>query len=232
MHLLYIDDSGVVFDKNCRFCVLAGFSIYETQTYWIEKAINDITAKFFPAFPNIELHGTDMRSGKNEWRHLPSQVREAAMLELLNLVKTSFPKINLFGAVIDKTAASGIDISEYLFTQVASRFDMFLGRIFKNKGTHERGIAIFDKSVTELTIQKWSHTFQAIGHQWGSRLHNFAEVPLFLDSKMSRLIQLADLIAYAIYRNYEAGDNTYFSVIENCFDQEGGVVHGFHAKTR
>jgi hypothetical protein len=210
--------------------VLAGFSIYETQTYWIEKAVNELTAKWFPAFPAIELHGTYMRTGKNEWRHIPAQAREQAMKELLTLIKNSFPKINLFGAVIAKSAASGIDISEYLFTQVASRFDMFLGRIYRNTGEHERGIAIFDKTASEIEIQKWSRTFQQIGHQWGSRLHNFAEVPLFLDSKMSRLIQLADLVAYAIYRKYESGDASLFSIIENCFDTEGGIVHGFHAR--
>jgi Protein of unknown function (DUF3800) len=59
-------------------------------------------------------------------------------------------------------------------------------------------------------------------------IRNFSEVPLFLDSKASRLIQLADLVAYAIFRYFEKGDNRFFPIIEPRFDSEGGVRHGLH----
>jgi hypothetical protein len=207
---------------------LAGFSIYETQTYWIEKAINTIIEKYIPSFTGIELHGTDIRTGKREWRGIPAIIRENILMDIVNLVAQSYPKIILFGSVIAKTAASGINISEMLFTQIASRFDMFLGRKYKNTQNHARGVAIFDKSTSELDIQKWSRIFKSTGHQWGT-LHNFAEVPLFLDSKMSRLIQLADIIAYSLFRKYEFHDDKYFSVIQNCFDKEGNIHHGLNS---
>lgn len=54
---------------------------------------------------------------------------------------------------------------------------------------------------------------------------------MFLDSKASRLIQLADLVAFALYRHHEAGDSRYFEIIESCFDSEGGVIHGLYTKT-
>jgi Protein of unknown function (DUF3800) len=59
-------------------------------------------------------------------------------------------------------------------------------------------------------------------------LTSLIKVPLFLDSKASRLIQLADLIAYAVFRHFEKGDNRFFPIIEPRFDSEGGVVHGLH----
>lgn len=86
---------------------------------------------------------------------------------------------------------------------------------------------IFDKSTYETTIQALASDFRTIGHKWGV-LRNYAEVPLFLDSKASRLIQLADLIAYSVFLMYERGDDTFFSIIKNRFDAEGGVVHGLH----
>ncbi|GMO40655.1 MAG: hypothetical protein Pg6C_01480 [Treponemataceae bacterium] len=92
MHLLYIDDSGGIEDTKCRFCVLAGFSVFETQTYWLEKSINELVIKWFPDFPSLELHGTYMRTGKNEWRHIPAPAREQAMKDLLTLIKIVFPK--------------------------------------------------------------------------------------------------------------------------------------------
>lgn len=228
VYLLYIDDSGAIGDKNCTHCVLAGFAIYETQTYWLGKAVDNIMQKYFPSFSGIELHGTDIRSGAKAWRGIPAETRKELMHELLSLISTSYPQIVLFGSVIAKPAASGIDISENLFTQVASRFDMFLKRKYYKNNNKERGIAIFDKCTTEYDIQRWSHIFQDTGHQWGDRLRNLAEVPLFLDSKMSRLIQLADIIAYSLFRKYEHNDDQYFSIIKDCFDQEGGVTHGLH----
>ncbi len=69
--------------------------------------------------------------------------------------------------------------------------------------------------------------FKSTGHTFG-RLRNLAEVPVFIDSEASRLIQLADLVAYALFRHHEFNDSTYYDVIRNSFDSEGGVVHGLY----
>ncbi|MHC5829162.1 MAG: DUF3800 domain-containing protein, partial [Nostoc sp.] len=107
-----------------------------------------------------------------------------------------------------------------------SRFDRYLIRQHKNDNT-QRGIIIFDKSTYETTIQSLATDFRTIGYSWGV-IRNFSEVPLFLDSKASTLIQLADLLAYAIFRHFEKGDSRFFSIIQSRFDSEGGIVHGLH----
>ncbi|WP_235006733.1 DUF3800 domain-containing protein [Calothrix rhizosoleniae] len=86
---------------------------------------------------------------------------------------------------------------------------------------------IFDKSTYESTIQGLATDFRTSGHSWG-KLMNFSEVPLFLDSRASRLIQLADIIAYSIFRYFEQEDDRFFSIIESRFDSEGGITHGLH----
>jgi hypothetical protein len=230
MYLLYVDDSGSVDDKNCKHCILAGFAVFETKTYWIEKTINDIIAKYIPTYPDIEIHGSPMRSGKGEWRGIPANIRDAIIMEILRLIPPDHG-IRLFASVIAKTRTTNLStIPNDLFTQVASRFDMFLGRIYKNSGMKnpQRGIAIFDDSRNELEFQSLSHVFTNTGNQWGNRLNNFAEVPLFLNSKMSRLIQLADLIAFSLFRNYEYNDSRYFDIIKDCFDTDGKSVYGLH----
>ena len=226
MYLLYVDEAGSVNDKLCNHCVLAGFAVYETKPYWIDKEINNILDRHIPTYPEIELHGSPMRSGKGVWRGIPKETRNAIMIDVLNIVAQD-RSIRLFASVIAKSKSS-IDISGNLFTQVASRFDMFLGRKYKKSEEAQRGIVIFDKSTEELTIQRLSSVFTHVGHQWGKRLNNFAEVPLFLDSKMSRLIQLADLIAFSIFRYFEYNDETYFSVIKHCFDADEKAIHGLH----
>ena len=63
MYLLYVDDSGLVSDKKCMHCVLAGFAIRETKTYWVQQAVDNIIIKHLGT-PNVEIHGTYIRTGK------------------------------------------------------------------------------------------------------------------------------------------------------------------------
>ena len=53
---------------------------------------------------------------------------------------------------------------------------------------------------------------------------------MFLDSKSSRLIQLADHIVYATFRRYQADDLTYFNVIQDIYDSDGDTIHGLSHK--
>lgn len=117
----------------------------------------------------------------------------------------------------------------HAFEQISSRFDMFLRRLYTKHGDPQRGIMVFDKSSTEQRIQTLARDFKYSGHSWGTT-QNYAEVPLFLDSRASRLIQLADLVAYAIFRHFEHKDSAFFDVIKDCFDAEGGVRHGLYIK--
>jgi hypothetical protein len=71
--------------------------------------------------------------------------------------------------------------------------------------------------------------FKYAGHPWG-RTKNYAEVPVFLDSPASRLIQLADLVAFALFRFYEDNGNSFYDIIKRCFDSEGGAERGLHVR--
>lgn len=91
-----------------------------------------------------------------------------------------------------------------------------------------RGIFVFDrKQSDEANMQALHQTFKHVGHANG-RLCNFAEVPLFIDSKASRLIQLADTVCYWIYRRYEAGDDHGWAFIDPYFAKLGNGRTGLH----
>jgi len=108
-------------------------------------------------------------------------------------------------------------------------YDMFLKRLFSKHRDAQRGLILLDKSSTENRIQTLAREFKYEGHSWG-RTKNYAEVPVFLDSKASRLIQLADLVAFALFRFHEYNDNSFYDVIKHCFDSEGGVEHGLYVR--
>lgn len=207
--------------------MLAGFCVFERQGYWIANELDQIAARFDPAEPTaVELHGSPMFGGRGRWRSYPKENRHQAIEDSLKVFLQSHPSNRLFASVIKKSAVSPKDPVELAFEQLASRFDKYLMRLHRQGDTH-RGIIIFDKSTYETTIQSLATDFRTIGCTWGL-IRNFSEVPLFLDSKASRLIQLADLIAYAVFRYFEKGDNRFFPIIEPKFDSEGGIVHGLH----
>ena len=55
-----------------------------------------------------------------------------------------------------------------------------------------------------------------------------ADVPLFTDSRATRLLQVADLVSYALSHRYKPGasDLSYLNRIWPRFDDDNGVVHG------
>lgn len=227
MYLLYADESGSVNDANQQYFVLAGFCVFERQGYWLSNELDKIAARFDPADPStVELHGSPMNGGRGMWRRHPVADRITAMEDALKVFIASHSSNRLFGSVVKKSKVSPADPVEFAFEQLSSRFDHYLTRLHKS-GDTQRGVILFDKSTYETTIQSLATDFRTIGHNWGI-IRNFAEVPLFLDSRASRLIQLADLIAYAIFRYFERGDDRLYSIIRNRFDSDGGIVHGLY----
>lgn len=232
MHLLYADESGSISDPNQRYFVLAGISAFERETHWIEQELDKIAARFNPGQPHsIELHGSPMRSGRGGWDRHPKAIREQSMLDALRsgVCDRHTRHVRLFGAVLEKRNFSGQDIAKVAFEQLSSRFDHFLARLHNQKRDTQRGLILFDKSSTEQRIQTLAREFKYDGHSFGVT-RNYAEVPVFVDSRASRLIQLADLIAYALFRHFEHGDSKYYQVIEHRFDAEGGVIHGLYQR--
>ena len=90
MYLLYVDDSGLATDKNCKQCVLAGLAIRDTKTFYVQQDVERILAKY-PDCKNLELHGTRMRSGKGEWRAIPKEAREGLMKEIIAYIAAHYP---------------------------------------------------------------------------------------------------------------------------------------------
>jgi len=230
MYLLYADHSGDPSDPNLKYVVFAGIAVFERQGYWISEKLDAIAARFDPADPgSIELHGSPMRQGRDGWDCFPVPDRIQAMKDALGVLSQSHPSNRVFACVVRPDAISSRDPYEYCFEQLASRFDLYLMRLHRG-GDTQRGLIVFDEAAYETSIQNLARNFRSVGHTWGV-LRNLAEVPLFLDSRASRLIQLADLVAYAIARRFEREDSQFYEVVEDRFDREGSTVHGLHVKS-
>jgi hypothetical protein len=224
MHLLYLDDSGAVRNAEDRHIILAGVAIFERLPYWFSRRLDVIARSVKPeGWEDLEFRGVDIFSGRKQWRKIDRAVRENAYARALETLAAS-KQVRLFGAAIHKAAISPEDPMEYAFEQLVNRFDRFLGRLHRKNDT-QRGIIILDKTSYETSLQGLTREFRIDGHRW-AQLHNIAETPLFVDSRATRMIQYADLIAFAVRKYFENGHAAHLDKISHLFDAEGGVIHG------
>ena len=226
MYILYLDGSGSVKNPNERHFVLAGVAVFERQIYHlISKTDAFVGSLDLGDAHDVELHGSVMANGsKLPWKGRSRQIRLDIIERGLDLLKDAHWSVRAFAVVVDKRAESPNDPVEYAFEEICNRFNLFLTRLWRN-GDQQRGLVVMDESHYEETLQGLARNFREGGTRWGA-LRNLAEVPLFVDSGASRLIQIADLLAWAVWRRYEYGNTRYFDQIVGRFDKEGGVVHG------
>ncbi len=231
MYFLYLDDSGSAVNVSEHHFVLGGFCIHEHQVYWVRKYLDDLAEQILPGnSESLEFHASEIHAGKKGlWKSKNRTERKEIIRKVLRAIDQKKSKTAAFACAIHKPCFPTKDPVEFAFEDLCSRFEMFLNRVFHQTGNREKGVIILDKTIYENVLQKLAITFRQSGTQW-RHLTNLIEVPMFLDSKSSRLIQLADHIAYATFRRYQAMDIDYFNIIQGSFDTDAGKIHGLEHK--
>jgi hypothetical protein len=170
-----------------------------------------------------------MYAGKTApWKGVASRDSRNTMIAgALEVLCRASKSVRAFGVAVEKKAAP--NPVEYAFEELCNRFDLFLSRHYQSRGGRDedkqRGLIVMDQSHYEQPLQALARDFRVSGTRWG-HMRNIAEVPLFVDSRASRLIQLADLIAFSMWRKYEHQDGRFFDPIISRFDADGGDIHG------
>ena len=233
MHILYIDDSGSVGNPEEAYFVLAGISVFERGLYHLMAAADKCVLNFgLEDADEVELHGSDMYAGRGGiWRSIRTkELRERMIKEALATFSRS-ASVRLFAVAVDKIVVAPEDPVEVAFEEICNRFNLFLQRNHNRTGEDQRGLIVMDESRHEKPLQSLARHFRLKGGRWGKFRH-LAEVLLFVDSKASRLVQLADLVAYATWRKYEHRDGRFFDSLIPKFDADGGVIHGLVHRRR
>lgn len=228
MHLLYVDESGNPEGAEDRHFVLAGLSAFEQNTYFLAKDVDSIKHKYFPTLPPLDFHVSKIRAGSGFWRNIDRPVREAVLTDLAHALVASAGSVRLFGTVVEKdSTVHGESAIKLAMEQVCKRFDIMLSRRWKEDGDKQRGLLVLAESSYQTRAKVWVQGFRELGTQWGC-LRNLSESPFFVPAKESRLIQLADYVAHALFLAYERNDRTLLRPIMHRFDQRTGVLHGLH----
>lgn len=118
---------------------------------------------------------------------------------------------------------------EMAFTQLVQRFEDFL----RNRGAHLNqmlaGLLVQDNNETVAgKLTSMMRKFHSQGTKWMG-LDHIIETPMFVDSRLTGMVQMADLCAYATRRYVENGERDLFDRIYGRFDRAGnGLVGARH----
>ena len=206
--------------------------MHEGQWRTLTRQLDDIKKNNFPtAGAFLEFHASEMRTGARSFRGLPRPARVKAIREVYEVISRA-TGLTLFAAVMDKQAfrtkyENKVEVYRGAFEGISTMFDFFLRRKQRQSERVGKGIVVFDEARPSLSkeIRRLLTEFQASGTRWSS-LDCIIETAFFFDSRSSRLMQIADFAAYAVYRWYEHGDDSYFSLIQPKFDRQGSKLHG------
>ena len=137
----------------------------------------------------------------------------------------------LFAECVDKIhfdpARASLTVDEQSFMQIVSRFEQYLQFVDRTEGSSRYlGLLIHDNNDT---VAK-KHTnlmkkFHREGTHW-TKIDHIIETPLFVDSQLTSMVQIADLCGYALRRYLENGEEVLFDMIFQRADKikDGTVV--------
>ena len=103
-------------------------------------------------------------------------------------------------------------IGEQAFEQIVSRFEKYL-RNSESEAQKNFGLIVHDNN--ETIARKHTETmrvFHKTGTLW-TNIERIIETPLFVDSSLTTMVQVADLCSYALRRFLENGEKILFDSV-------------------
>lgn len=136
-----------------------------------------------------------------------------------------------FGVVLDAGFHSSwtqVEREQFAYEVLLNKFDVMLENLRVEHGLPNKGLVIHDRrTVAERDVQTWTAEWRIAAGRVG-QVRNLADIPLFADSRASRLLQVADLVAYCLYRRYDPTkfETKHFSVLWKSFEEGSRELHG------
>ena len=136
----------------------------------------------------------------------------------------------LFAECVDKVhfdpTRTSRSIDEQAFEQIVSRFERYLQAITTDPSRKAYGLLIHDSNQTVATKHtRIMQRFHRHGTFW-TTIRNTIETPLFVDSQLTGMVQIADLCSYSLRRFLENSETDLFDLVFQRADRRDGVTVG------
>jgi hypothetical protein len=161
--------------------------------------------------------------------HLTLDQRRSLVREVADAV-SGWGYARLFAECIDKLhfdpARAGRTVDEQAFEQVVSRFEQYLANTDETRGQRNFGLLVHDNN--ESVARKHTNLmryFHQSGTLW-TTVQRLIETPLFVNSSLTSMVQIADLCSYALRRYLENSETELFRRIFPRADRVGTTVVG------
>jgi|GEM_PF-1299226 len=214
MYLLYLDEAGVSdgWDEQNNF-VIAGIAVHEGKIYEISKKVDKLQETYFPKIKiPIPFHAHDIRHAKNHFREIKQEKRNEIFHNIYSLIgNCKFPDLIIFATIIDISAVDNkTKVLERVFGDVCEKFNSFLMHQKKYLNKPTKGLLIIDKNREEYYRDLVNEFKKQTMHGY---LGNVVDIPYFARCNQTRMLQLADFVASAVYQYYEHFDDSCLKII-------------------
>lgn len=250
MYLLFVDESGT--HGGSHAFILGGMAIHEDDAAQLQTDLDQLVIRHLGKVPlnleEYELHAAELRNAKKPkmtgranqpssvWSFEDRQMRLDLLDEAYKVVTEFEPSNQLcpptfFGVVLDRDFHQDWSVQEreqFAYEVLLNKFDVMLKILRVDMGLPNKGLVIHDRRViAERDIQSWTAGWRLAAGRVG-QVRNLADVPLFADSRASRLLQVADLVAYSLYRRYDPDrlETKHFQVLWSTFEEGSRELHG------
>jgi len=160
-----------------------------------------------------------------DYVHLTLEQRRAFLHSIADSIN-SWKDAVLFAEAQDKPKAQATNAFDIAFEQVITRFNTFLGA--RGQST---GLVVQDNNQTvAMQLTASMRRYHREGTIW-TKIDRIVETPLFVDSHLTSLVQVADLCAVAIRRFCEKEDRGLYDRIKERFDRSGERLVGIRHYT-
>lgn len=241
MHLLFLDESGTApgpCKNKHKYFVIAGLAIPEGQWHHLNDSLLGMKTR---RGLRGELKWRYFAPGNNENANpmlgLPQAERNTIREEIYTKIIGPSRSIKAIACVCCVEAAytlstikNSADLYAGTYKPVSERFQYYLQDMSRIVGRQEYGIIVADhRGIGDDNRLRDDHEKMVEGKgSHTSKYRNIIESLFLQPSHLSVGIQLADMIAGAVWRKFEKNDNRWYDLIKNVFRcSPKGQIEGF-----
>lgn len=203
---------------------------YDERIYEVKKIRNSELLRLQKSGKHKQYKQTRKNYKKTEsYIHLTHKQRASFIQKVADKV-SSWGFGRVFAECIDKVYfdpnKTNQTIDEQTFEQIISRFEHYLEITTPHNSRKNYGLIIHDNNET---VAKKHTDLMKKFHQSGTfwtNINNIIETPMFVDSQLTSMVQIADLCSYSIRRYLENGEELLFKLIFKRADRKDSIVVG------